>query len=163
MGTPMGALNNDGTLCGCFDDMETCCITTWCACITFGMIRERAGIGDLIGSALMFFIPVAVLNGIARNIIMGPYSDRLNCVRTVGLQGCDSEMAAYQSASHIANIFQILSAAWIAALVGNDRNKLQQLTGKLMPPPIFWATCTPRHVPSRPLISSRTRRRAGLR
>ncbi|KAF8038389.1 hypothetical protein BT93_B1045 [Corymbia citriodora subsp. variegata] len=27
-------------LCGCFDDVKSCCITFWCPCITFGQISE---------------------------------------------------------------------------------------------------------------------------
>ncbi|KAF6152719.1 hypothetical protein GIB67_021379 [Kingdonia uniflora] len=27
-------------LCGCFEDVSTCCLTCWCPCVTFGRIAE---------------------------------------------------------------------------------------------------------------------------
>ncbi|XP_039172198.1 cell number regulator 2-like [Eucalyptus grandis] len=27
-------------LCGCFDDIKSCCLTCWCPCVTFGRISE---------------------------------------------------------------------------------------------------------------------------
>ncbi|KAK3421497.1 protein PLANT CADMIUM RESISTANCE 2 [Eucalyptus grandis] len=33
-------------LCGCFDDIKSCCITYWCPCITFGQISEILDKGE---------------------------------------------------------------------------------------------------------------------
>ncbi|XP_050221038.1 cell number regulator 2-like [Mercurialis annua] len=33
-------------LCGCFEDMSSCCLTCWCPCVTFGRIAEMADRGS---------------------------------------------------------------------------------------------------------------------
>ncbi|KAJ1704022.1 hypothetical protein LUZ63_003801 [Rhynchospora breviuscula] len=33
-------------LCDCFDDVNNCCLTCWCPCITFGRIAEIVDKGD---------------------------------------------------------------------------------------------------------------------
>ncbi|XP_002529141.4 protein PLANT CADMIUM RESISTANCE 11 isoform X2 [Ricinus communis] len=33
-------------LCGCFEDVRSCCLTCWCPCITFGRIAEMADRGS---------------------------------------------------------------------------------------------------------------------
>lgn len=43
--TPQTQIVADGTLCGCFDDFETCCLTFWtCGIHPYATNRERAGV-----------------------------------------------------------------------------------------------------------------------
>ncbi|KAJ3705788.1 hypothetical protein LUZ61_009493 [Rhynchospora tenuis] len=51
-------------LCDCFDDVNNCCLTCWCPCITFGQIAEIVDRGNTsCGTAGGLYILLACLTG----------------------------------------------------------------------------------------------------
>ncbi|KAJ1701400.1 hypothetical protein LUZ63_001179 [Rhynchospora breviuscula] len=51
-------------LCDCFDDVNNCCLTFWCPCITFGQIAEIVDRGNTsCGTAGGLYILLACLTG----------------------------------------------------------------------------------------------------
>ncbi|KAJ3677406.1 hypothetical protein LUZ60_003130 [Juncus effusus] len=51
-------------LCDCFDDVDSCCITCWCPCITFGQIAEIVDRGNTsCGTAGAMYMLIMMLTG----------------------------------------------------------------------------------------------------
>nr|XP_010932737.1 protein PLANT CADMIUM RESISTANCE 2 [Elaeis guineensis] len=51
-------------LCDCMEDVENCCLTCWCPCITFGRIAELVDRGTIsCGAAGSLYVIIAILTG----------------------------------------------------------------------------------------------------
>ena len=106
----MASIVADGSLCGCFDDMESCLLTFFtCMIHPFSTNRERAGVMACLPSAAMmgaFVLINVILSGYSQVYLSYPYSvcteQRVNpylqtdptlnaCVRNniIGWQGDD--------------------------------------------------------------------------
>ena len=81
MMVPQGRIVIDGTLCGCFEDIETLLCGLFCTTCLYGQNRERAGLQSCMAATLSLLVPALVLGGIGYSILLTGEFAWINCLQ----------------------------------------------------------------------------------
>ena len=64
----------------CFDDMEICLCSLFCAPCQFGLTRQRAGLGHCAIGTFLILAPMLVIYAILMAVIVTPEMEMIKCV-----------------------------------------------------------------------------------
>ena len=78
---PQARIVIDGTLCGCFEDVETLLCGLFCTTCLYGQNRERAGLQSCMAATLSLLVPALVLGGIGYSILLTGEFAWINCLQ----------------------------------------------------------------------------------
>ena len=78
---PQARIAIDGTLCGCFEDIETLLCGFFCTTCLYGQNRERAGLQSCMAATLSLLVPTLVLSGIGFDIMLTGEFAWLTCIQ----------------------------------------------------------------------------------
>ena len=154
MAGPPKQIAADGSICHCFEDMETCCFTYWtCMIWPFAVNRERAGVMACLPSAAMVGVAMLVSLSMAWyqfDTYSMPYQTclmhhemhheirplRASCNPNFLVwqadptcNPCNDQYSALQDFQTIQYAVSFVMTCYLCGIMGNNRSKLQKALG----------------------------------